>query len=182
MFPLSKGSLRNNSNNLPCPLACARRGVFCTDDLICVRTLDTEHHDGEPAEPQPSVRRHMVTVISEKPFGNARSPCERQILPLIATGIRSAIKADSVRIPDKEQRKDSSLVARMAKWEDGAQSGYESFQTASEEQLRFLARSRVAQRARSDLAREQGVTWGVLTHNLWVLARLPVSAPQALAA
>lgn len=31
----------------------------------------------------------------------------------------------------------------------------------------------VAQRARSDPARERAVTWGVLTHNLWVLARLP---------
>ena len=41
---VSKGSLRNNSNNLPCPLARARRGAFCTYDLICVRTLDTDHN------------------------------------------------------------------------------------------------------------------------------------------
>lgn len=41
---------------------------------------------------------------------------------------------------------------------------------------------RLARRARSDLARTQEVTWAVLTHNLWVLARLPQAAACAHAA
>lgn len=41
---------------------------------------------------------------------------------------------------------------------------------------------RVAQRAQSDPAREQEVTWAMLTHNLWVLARLPQAAAVARAA
>jgi len=41
---------------------------------------------------------------------------------------------------------------------------------------------RVAKRARSDLAEDGEVTWGMLTHNLWVLARLPQADTPAQAA